>query len=34
MIDLIAALVRSYQQATGEHPDRIICSYAMRRELV
>lgn len=28
------ALIRSYRQATGEHPDRLVCSYAMRREIL
>jgi len=34
MIELIATLVRSYEQATGEHPDRIVCCHAMHREIV
>lgn len=33
-MDFIEALVQSYRQATGEHPDRIVCSYAMRREIL
>lgn len=28
------ALIRSYRQATDEHPDRIVCSYAVLREIV
>lgn len=34
MIELIAALVRSYQQATGKHPDRIVCSTVTMREIM